>query len=119
MPTATSLNTRRRTPWVKRVALLGLLGLQVAVAASPLLESNHRSLVTHIEQDGTTHRFVAHDEATCAACAIRLIHAAAAPQTPLAVLIASAHFVPARRIVAAPRRSLDPTNPSRAPPTVG
>jgi hypothetical protein len=35
------------------------------------------------------------------------------------VPIASAHFVSARRIVAAPLRALDPTNPSRAPPSLG
>ena len=119
MPTLFSFLRRRRTGWIKRLPIVGLLLIQVGVAASPLLEPHHGSLVGHVEQDGATHRFVVHNEATCAVCAVRLLHASAPDQSPVPLMVVHAHFVATGHLVAAPSREQDPTNPSRAPPTNG
>ena len=103
-----------------RVAVaLALLALQGAVALSPLAESVHTDRPqVHVEQRGATHPF-AHNEATCALCAVRSMHAAVqarafgdamAPRHEGAIVLVT-RDVP----------SLDdgPTNLSRAPPLAG
>ena len=113
------LGLHRRPSWVKRLALLGLFGLQVGVAASAVLEPNHRSPVTHVEQNGTAHHFLVHDDAKCAACSVRSLHAAPAMQARLEVSRTRLDILPVRHAAQVRSRDDDRANPSRAPPTIG
>ena len=118
--TATTWGNRyRRAPWVRRIALLALVALQVCVAALPLTEAHRGSLVTHAEPDGAAHKFAVHDDANCAACSVRSLHAAPAvlsrlrPESPR-------HFgTPVQHMSVVRSWTGDPANPSRAPPAIG
>jgi hypothetical protein len=106
---------RRVELWPRRSLALLMLVLQVGIAIAPLAERDGRRTVTHAEQRGTRHTR-AHNEETCALCAVRSLQAH----------IVRAHPAPTFRDV--PRRleiayvgvvtSRDPptVNGSRAPP---
>ncbi len=118
MPAAFRFRRSRPTRLARRVALFALLALELAVAFGPILEPHHEATETHIEQTGTTHHYLVHNEDTCVFCALRTMgqlpaHAqvlisAAAPMG----MIRAAEFAPAatRDLVA---------NSSRAPPVTG
>jgi hypothetical protein len=110
---------RRSLQRGRRLTALALVALQGAIALSPMWESHGEvRLDTHAEQDGTRDVGL-HNEATCIVCAVRTLHAAAAPRTfdfvtaPRMLVVASfaARAVP----------SADParTHHSRAPPLTG
>ena len=112
-------NRNRRQSRLKRVAFLGLLGLQVAVAATPLTEPHQGSLVTHAERDGAAHHFVVHNDATCAACSVRSLHASPSDAAAMRAFALQQHVVPVHVEAAAPSRDDTAANPSRAPPRRG
>jgi len=66
---------------------LALLALEFAVVLAPLVEPHHEPTGSHVEQTGSTHQFVVHDDATCAVCALRSLRAL--PSTAALVLPAA------------------------------
>ena len=106
------------TRLARRVALFALFALELAVVFGPVLEPHHEATETHIEQTGTTHHFLVHNEETCAFCALRSLGQLPAHAD---LVIAAALPVRARRAWAFTRAAAhDPVaNSSRAPPVTG
>ncbi len=110
---------RTRPTWLaRRVALFALFALELAVAFGPILEPHREATETHIEQTGTTHHHLVHNEDTCVFCALRTLG-----QLPAHGGVAIPSAAPARinRAAAfAPTASGDRlANSSRAPPVTG
>ena len=106
------------TAWARRVALFALIALEMAVTLSPLLEPHHEAAETHIEQSGTAHHFLVHNEATCAVCTLRSM--GALPVVPEVPIASAVPVMPprARQYVAVVSRGAT-AHGSRAPPVVG
>ena len=106
------------TRLARRVALFALFALELAVVFGPVLEPHHEATETHIEQTGTTHHFLVHNDATCAICALRSIRSL--PSTGRIVVPTAApaglRLAPAFAPVIARYRV---ANSSRAPPVTG
>jgi hypothetical protein len=101
--------------WHRRLSALLMLVLQCGMAMAPMAEREGRRTVTHVEQQGTRHAQL-HNEATCALCAVRSLHATVLQASrTLTVLVATAQLVSAPRTVLT-SRDPPPSNASRAPP---
>jgi hypothetical protein len=73
---------RRHGGWHRKLALGVMLVLQGAIALSPLLEVTERARMgAHAEERGAQHKYQ-HDEATCALCGVRSLHAAPSQRCP-------------------------------------
>ena len=98
---------RRQSGWPRKLVLAVLFALQGAITFAPLLEVSERGrLGAHAEERGAQHKYQ-HDEATCAVCAVRSLHAAPAQSSaPIAceqqrsVAVLDAPWAPARRVIA-------------------
>jgi hypothetical protein len=104
---------------IRRVVALALFALQGAVALSPAVERGQTERPqTHVEERGAVHPF-AHDDATCALCSVRSMHAAV-PARPSGV-VSPPGLQRLLTLVAlvAPAPDGGPSNLSRAPPSVG
>ncbi len=108
----------RSTPWTRRIALLALLVLEFTVALAPLMEAHHEAPESHIEQQGATHHYRVHDEATCPVCALRSIRAL--PSTTTADFPTTHTPIPsrARAYVSIITRD-EVAHSTRAPPRAG
>ncbi len=102
----------------RRIALFALVALELVVALAPLLEPTHEATAPHVEQTGTLHDFLVHDDANCAVCTLRSI--TALPMGSAVVLpAASPHFVANARVHFTMITRTGAANPSRAPPIAG
>jgi hypothetical protein len=106
------------TTWARRVALLALTALEMAIVVSPLIESHHEAPETHAEQSGTTHHFLVHNEATCAVCTLRSMGQLPASAGEAVATPAPVPAAPERVYLAAPVRDAVAHAP-RAPPALG
>jgi hypothetical protein len=67
---------RRQSGWHRKLVLAVLFALQGAITFAPLLEASERGRMgAHAEEQGARHKYQ-HNEATCAVCAVRSLHAA-------------------------------------------
>jgi hypothetical protein len=108
--------TPRKRERFRRVAALALFALQGAVALSPMVDPVQANRPqTHVEERGAVHPY-AHDEAKCALCAARSMHAAVPARSYS--IPASTGQQGAQLLVSlsAPTPDAGPTNLSRAPP---
>ena len=106
---------RRLSAWYRQLALVLLFALQGAITLSPLIEPSERGRMgAHAEERGAQHKYQ-HDEATCAVCAVRSLHAAAA-QSSVPVISERVHTAAALNTPVAPARRADATLLPRAPP---
>ncbi|HVA58180.1 MAG: hypothetical protein WBQ26_07910 [Gemmatimonadaceae bacterium] len=108
------LNTRL----MRRVALFALFALELVVAFAPLMEPDHEATKSHVEETGTQHQFLVHDDANCAVCALRSITALPSGR---AVVLPNAHtqLVAAAQVHFTVTTGTEAANPSRAPPIFG
>jgi hypothetical protein len=106
-----------KTPLARRFALLALLVLQALVTVAPVMEAHHEAPESHVEQNGATHIFVVHNEATCAVCTLRSIRVLPAQASADVPTAAPAIFAPARVAVSALTRD-SAAHASRAPPAL-
>lgn len=114
------LRFRRSGPtWLaRRVALFALLALELAVAFGPILEPHHEATQTHIEQTGTTHHYLVHDDETCAICTLRSLRSL--PSSGRIVVPAAAPAKLRRTPAVTPALArYRAANSSRAPPVTG
>jgi hypothetical protein len=102
----------------RRIALFALLALELVVALAPLMEPTHEATASHVEQTGTRHHFLVHDDANCAVCTLRSITALPRGHAVLLPTAAQAFVAPVRVNVAT-TTGANAANPSRAPPTAG
>ena len=111
-------SARTTHEWPRLLVLIAMLVAQVAVAMSPLGEARQGiGADSHVEGRGAG-RHYAHAEANCAFCAVRTIHAPAAPAID-ALMFSKAHeacCIP--RDVAATSRVAPSSHLSRAPPVL-
>lgn len=103
----------------RRSAAAALIALQAVIAVSPVLE--RRDAVprdAQVETQGSRHLF-AHDESSCAVCAVRTLEADVPPQAAAPIAVATNSLVDPTD--AADVRLLEPApgNHSRAPPDEG
>jgi hypothetical protein len=97
---------RRQSGWHRKLVLAVLFALQGAITFAPLLEVSERGrLGAHAEERGAQHKYQ-HDEATCAVCAVRSLHAAPAQgcaaiacERERSVTVLDAPWSPARRVI--------------------
>jgi hypothetical protein len=106
---------RRHTAWYRQLALVLLFALQGAITLSPLIEPSEKGRMgAHAEERGARHKYQ-HDEATCAVCAVRSLHAAAT-QTAAPIIGERVQTAAALDTPVAPTRRADATVLPRAPP---
>jgi len=106
---------RRHTAWYRQFALVLLFALQGAITLSPLIEPSEKGRMgAHAEERGAQHKYQ-HDEATCAVCAVRSLHAAAT-QSAEPIIAERVHTAAALNTPLAPARRADATLLPRAPP---
>lgn len=102
----------------RQIALFALLALELVVAFAPLLEPTHEATASHVEQTGTLHHYLVHDEANCAVCTLRSI--TALPTARAAVVpVAPQQFVALAPVHFTVTPGTEAANPSRAPPIAG
>jgi len=114
-----ALGPRLRThQWLRRAVALALFALQGAVALSPLADAAHTDRPQHAEESGAAHRY-AHDESTCALCAVQSLHAAVPPRECACAVAPQHQGVASRTALGAAAPDGGPSNLSRAPPQAG
>lgn len=100
-------------------ALFALLAIfaQSVVAVAPLAEGRTARMSSHVESHGTPSHYT-HNEANCAACQARSLHAAArTPDHPPTAEVQSASARPAIATIIVSADHSPQANP-RAPPTL-
>jgi hypothetical protein len=113
------ISTSRNRLGIRRVVALALFALQGAVALSPVVERGQSERPqTHVEERGAVHPF-AHNDATCALCSVRSMHAAVAARPSGLVAAPRQHGLMTLVALVAPTPDGGPSNLSRAPPSFG
>ena len=103
---------------VRRLIAVLVAAMQLVIALAPIAEGRAgASSVTHVEQQGIRLHY-AHDDAECAACAVRHLGATPREAIALAIVLPARLEAPVARALAAPMRLGDPQARTRAPPMV-
>ena len=103
----------------RRTAAAALIALQAVIAVSPVLERRDEvRRDTHVEAQGGRHLF-AHDESTCAVCAVRTASGAAPAESPALVATATGGKVEIAYATVVLPSGATPDNHPRAPPVLG
>ena len=115
-----ALRRRRLTPTrlARRVALFAMLAVEFAVVLGPIVEPHHEATAAHVEQTGTTHHHLVHNEETCAVCALRSLRTLPSHGDVVIAAVAPAGFLLAAAFSPAAARG-GAVNSSRAPPVAG
>ena len=106
------------TRLARRVALFAMLAVEFAVVLGPIVEPHHEATAAHVEQTGTTHHHLVHNEETCAVCALRSLRTLPSHGDVVIAAVAPAGFLLAAAFSPAAARG-GAVNSSRAPPVAG
>jgi hypothetical protein len=109
---------QHKLPLARRFALLALLVVQAMVTLAPLMEAHHEAPESHVEQNGATHVFVVHNEATCAVCTLRSLRQLASTASIAIPTAAPTYFASPRDYVVVLSRD-EAAHAPRAPPVPG